>query len=68
VAEIGDLANSGVRRVNTQVFGVRSRETRGAEKVSDPGPQKYRVSSKPSDLRGTRGARFGYSLPRPSQL
>jgi hypothetical protein len=31
VAEIGDLANSGVRRVNAQVFGVKSRETRGHE-------------------------------------
>jgi hypothetical protein len=31
VAEIDDLANSGVRRVNAQVFGVKSRETRGHE-------------------------------------
>jgi hypothetical protein len=31
VSEIGDLANSGVRRANAQVVGVKSRETRGCE-------------------------------------
>jgi hypothetical protein len=31
VAEISDLMNLGVRRVNAQVFGVKSRETRGHE-------------------------------------
>jgi hypothetical protein len=31
VAEIGDLANLGVRRVNAQVFGVKSRKMRGHE-------------------------------------
>jgi hypothetical protein len=33
VAGIGDVVNSGVRRVNAQVFGVKSHETRGHEAV-----------------------------------
>jgi hypothetical protein len=31
VSEIGDLTNSGVCRVNTQVFGVKRREMQGHE-------------------------------------
>jgi hypothetical protein len=33
VAEIGDLANSGVRRLKTQVLGTPSREWRSGEKT-----------------------------------
>jgi hypothetical protein len=44
VAEIGDLMNSGVHRVNAQVFGVKIRETRGHEAT------KWReVVSRPSE-------------------
>jgi hypothetical protein len=35
VVEIGDLANSGVRRVKAQVLGVRSREARGHEATKE---------------------------------
>jgi hypothetical protein len=35
VAEIGDLANSGVHRVKAQVLGVRSSEARGREATKE---------------------------------
>jgi hypothetical protein len=33
VSDIGDLTNSGVHRVNAQVFGVKIHETRGHEEA-----------------------------------
>jgi hypothetical protein len=35
-------------------------DARGAGSVQDPGPQHHRVSSGPSDLRGTRGAQLSH--------
>jgi hypothetical protein len=35
VVEIGDLVNSGVRRLKTQVLGTPSREMRGREAARD---------------------------------
>jgi hypothetical protein len=38
VAEIGDLASSGVRRVNAQVFDVKSHEDAKCRENLGPGP------------------------------
>jgi hypothetical protein len=41
VAEIGDLVNSGVHRVKTQVLGVQSREARGREAMKERGDRSH---------------------------
>jgi hypothetical protein len=72
VAGIGDVTNSGVHRVNAQVFGVKSHETRGheaakwREAVSHPSKEDRCQRSRDLTNSGVRRLR-GQTLGIPSR-